>query len=194
MQPCFSKARRPQTATHTISYFISGMTAVVATNNSGPKADANGPSGGPTKAVSAEEAQAILSSIASKIHGTSSAATATGTNAEGSKSGGSSNDGATAEVTGADLATLRAVAFDSEEGKKVRDWGLLARISVLPLALTALTTDAFYHHLHKIFTCRPFPSWIGNISAPAPRPRPLASFGSSASSKTRWIPNTIRPR
>ena len=95
------------------------MTAV-ATNigssgNGAPKANTNGSGSAQLKAVSAEDAQAILSNIASKIHGSSSATATTGTSA-GAKSGG--NDG-TEEVTGADLANLRAVAFDSEEGKKV---------------------------------------------------------------------------
>ena len=97
----------------------STMTAV-ATNsgssgNGAPKANTNGSGSAQLKAVSAEDAQAILSNIASKIHGSSSATATTGTSA-GAKSGG--NDG-TEEVTGADLANLRAVAFDSEEGKKV---------------------------------------------------------------------------
>ena len=96
------------------------MTAVATTNdgNGGGaplKASSSGSRGAQLKAMSAEEAQAILSSIASKIHGTSSATATTATNA-GEKSGG--NDG-TEEVTGADLANLRAVAFGSQEGKKV---------------------------------------------------------------------------
>lgn len=94
------------------------MTAVAtsSSNDSGaPKANSSGSIGAQLKAMSAEDAQAILSSIASKIHGTSSATATTGTS-PGGKSG--DNDG-TEEVTGVDLANLRAMAFDSEEGKKV---------------------------------------------------------------------------
>ena len=97
------------------------MTAVATNSDSSgtgpPKANTNGSgtSSAQLKAVSAEDAQAILSNIASKIHGTPSATATSGTSA-GAKSGG--NDG-TEEVTGADIANLRAVAFDSEEGKKV---------------------------------------------------------------------------
>ena len=96
---------------------ISTMTAV-ATNSSSsgsgaPKANSDGSSVAQMKAISAEDAQSILSNIASKIHGTSSATATTG-----ASGGGGGNDGAE-ELTGADLANLRAVAFDSEETKKV---------------------------------------------------------------------------
>ena len=81
------------------------------------KTDGSALNGGQVKAVSTEDAQAILSSISAKIYGTSATAGTSSTNTQG-VGGGGGNDGA-GEVTGADLANLRAVAFGSEEGKKV---------------------------------------------------------------------------
>ena len=134
------------------------MTAVTKSSGGGtgaPKANTNGSSGAQLKAISAEDAQAILSNIASKIHGTSSATATTGTNADGGKSGG--NDG-TEEVTGADLASLRAVAFDSEEGKKVSLRAALVNRhrrkahDVLEMSGEAFNSNFGAHFLHA-FVC-----------------------------------------
>ena len=90
------------------------MTAVATS-----KTDGSASNGGQVKEVSIEDAQAILSSISAKIYGTSAAGSSTSSSTNTRGVGGGSNDGA-GEVTGADLAKLRAVAFGSEEGKKVR--------------------------------------------------------------------------
>lgn len=89
------------------------MTAVATS-----KTDGSASNGGQVKAVSIEDAQAILSSISAKIYGTSAAGSNTSSSTNTRGVGGGSNDGA-GEVTGADLAKLRAVAFGSEEGGKV---------------------------------------------------------------------------
>ena len=84
---------------------------------SGSGTDGSASTGGQVKAVSMVDAQTVLSSISAKIYGTSATAGTSSTNTQG-VGGGGGNDGA-GEVTGADLANLRAVAFGSEEGKKV---------------------------------------------------------------------------
>ena len=85
---------------------------------SGSGTDGSASTGGQVKAVSMVDAQTVLSSISAKIYGTSATADGTSSSTNTRGVGGGSNDGA-GEVTGADLANLRAVAFGSEEGKKV---------------------------------------------------------------------------
>lgn len=110
--PRRARAGRPRNR-HTSQTMTAVATNSSSSGSGAPKANSAGSSVAQMKAISAEDAQSILSNIASKIHGTSSATATTG-----ASGGGGGNDGAE-ELTGADLANLRAVAFDSEETKKV---------------------------------------------------------------------------